>query len=141
MLPAALTTNEVKNASGTEVEFEFKKEEGSERIYALKGENPSSPQRIHFRYQETGKEGTVGRRRRSNLHITVQKPSEVDGVTPCVGKFDGTLDVPIGHMTTNDLAKLLIAYANSLLATNGAGTSVLFDGTGTAAAALINGTL
>jgi len=141
MLPNNLNTNEVKTSAGVEVEFLYHDKQGQVAIYAIKDENPSQPQRIMFRHEEVGKPGTLGYRRRSNMNISVTKLSEVDSVTPVTGRFNATVDLPEGHSTTRALADLLLAYAVSLLASDGSSTTISFAGNGTAAQVLADGTL
>lgn len=138
-LPTNLTTNEVKDRAGTEVEFLFREEVGRSREYQKSGETPSLPERIKVQHQETGK--NISLVRRSNLRVTKTVMSQVDSVTPVQIIFSGTLQVPQGHLNDLNATKDVMSYVNSILGTTGAGTTVLFDGTGTAATALINGTL
>lgn len=139
-LPTNLTTNEVKDRAGTEVEFLYRDELGRSREYAKSGETPSLPERIKIQHRDVGKPG-AGLRRQSNLLITKTVLSQVDSLTPVVIRASVSLDIPVGALTDLNSVKDVAAYMNSILSTTGSGTTVLFDGTGTATAALVNGTL
>jgi hypothetical protein len=67
--------------------------------------------------------------------------SDVDSITPVTASAYAVTDTPIGAVTTNDAAALALANLMSFLSTTGAGTTVLFDGTGSGAVALLNGSL
>lgn len=138
MFPANLTTNEVKNASGTEVEFLRQSNVGRELIFAKSGEAPNLPQRIALRHAETGSGFRL--RRRSQLRVEVFHTSDADNVTPVSSLFYVIGDIPVGAITTYTYPTLACAYLISLLASDGSNTTIKFDGTGYGAAALINGT-
>jgi len=140
MLSNNLNTNEVKNAAGTEVEFEHLEfPPGRARVFSMIGENPSLPHRLSISHEETGTGNK--RRRRSRIRFDKTKLSEVDSVTPITGSVYVVSDAPVGHLTTTALIKDLVAELNSFLSTTGAGTTVLFDGTGSGANVLIQGSL
>jgi hypothetical protein len=138
-LPTNLTTNEVKNSAGTEVEFLFLNELGRSREYFKSGENPSLPERLKIQHREIGT-GT-SKRRQSNFLTRKTVLSGVDTVTPVEIRVSTSLDAPIGHLANLTDVTTAMAYHNSMLASDGGNTTVLYLGTGTAAAALINGTL
>lgn len=140
-LPTNLSTNEVKNAAGTEVEFLFREEQGRSKEYAKSAETPYLPERIKVQHRDVGKTGTPALRRQSNVLMTKTVMSAVDSVTPVVIRLSISLDAPIGALANLTAVTEVVAWMNSFLSTTGAATTVLFDGTGTGAAALINGTL
>lgn len=139
MLSNTLNTNEVKNAAGTEVEFQSLSLQSRQHVFSQISETPSLPHRLTVSHNETG----VGMkmRRRSLVRIDKTVLSGVDTVTPITVSAYVVMDIPVGAMSsiteaTNALAELL-----SFCATTGAATTVLFDGTGNGAAALLNGGL
>lgn len=141
-LPANLTTNEVKNAAGTEVEFiYFDRPSGKSRklIYAKSGESPSLPHRITISHDETGK--GIGLTRRSLLRVDYTVLGGPDGTTPVTVSAYVVVVVPQGMLADNTAQTAALANLQSLLSTTGAATTVLFDGTGHGAAALIAGSL
>lgn len=138
MLPTSLTTNEVKNEAGTEVEFQTRKlGPGNAHEYAKIGETPALPHRLIVSHAESG----TGSRliRRSLCRFDLSFLSETDLVTPCVVSGYTVLVLPVGHITTATYPNRVMANLNSFLATTGAATTVLFDGTGTGTAALRDG--
>jgi hypothetical protein len=138
-LPANLVTNEVKDRAGTEVEFLFREEVGRSREYMKSGEVPSLPYRLKVQHREVGKGASLIRQ--SNVTILGTLLSQVDLITPVQVRESRTLYVPQGHLTDLNVVKDIAAFMNSFCATLGAGTTVLYDGTGYGSAALINGTL
>jgi hypothetical protein len=139
MFPTNLTTNEVKNAAGTEEEFLRLSVTGRELIFAKSGESPSLQHRLSVRHQETGSGFRL--RRRSAVRVDKTIISTVDNITPVVFSAYTVVDFPVGAVAaitegTNVLANLL-----AISATTGAGTTVLFDCSGYGAAALIGGSL
>jgi hypothetical protein len=140
MLPINLNTNEVKDASGTEVEFLGKETgPGAKRIFAKNGEAPHLKHRIQFSHLETG--SGINRRRRSLFRVDKESISTVDSLTTVATIGYIVLDTPVGAVTSDNEAEAVMANIMSLLATTGAGTTVLFDGTGYGARALIDGSL
>lgn len=139
-LPTNLNTNEVKNASGTEIEFLFREEVGRRRDYAKSGEIPALPFRLRVQHEEIGKEGP-GLVRRSNVSVTKKVASGVDSsITVKIGA-SLTLLVPVGHLLTLDDVKEVLAALISFVASTGADTTIKYDCTGNGASALLNGTL
>lgn len=137
MLSNTLNTNEIKNAAGTEVEFESISVVDRKRVFKQIVEAPNAPHRLTISHSEVGVDSE--KRRRS----LVRFDKTVSGVSlqPRIVTAYAVVDVPVGDLnadteTTNVLAELM-----SFLATTGAATTVLFDGTGNGATALIKGTL
>jgi len=139
MLPTHLTTNEIKNASGTEVEFlRFDAGQPRKLVFAKSGEAPNYEQRLDVAHIEAG--AGVRRRRRSRFGFRIGHLS-ADGVTPTFTLGYQILDIPVGAIADYTYPTLCMAYMMSFCASQGATTTILYDGTGYGAAAQINGTL
>jgi hypothetical protein len=138
-LPTNLTTNEVKNASGTEVEFLHFDAPPRGKIYHNAAVAPSEPQRIRFSHEESGI--SLKNKRRSLMETSIGVTGNDALGTPGKIVIRTVAEIPLGLLADfNDVAKAM-AYHVSLLASQGASTTILYDGTGYGAAALINGTL
>jgi len=137
MLSTTLVTNEVKDSTGAEVEFQSLSFSDRQHVYAKSGETPSLPYRITISHQESGK--SMKLRRRSVIRVDKTTISGVDDVTPITTSAYIVLDHPTGASETNAEAAHVLANLLSFCATTGAGTTVLFDGTGTGSAALLSG--
>lgn len=139
MLSNTLNTNEVKNSAGSEVEFTRLKTSDRSTEFAQIAETPSNPHRLKISHQETG----VGMkmRRRSVVRIDKTVISGVDSTTPITVSAYMVLDFPVGASSTSAEAANVVAELLSFCATTGAATTVLFDGTGNGASALLNGGL
>jgi hypothetical protein len=138
MLAANLLTNEVKNASGAEVEMNRLETPGRAAIFAQVGESPALQHRLKVSHQETGT--GIAKRRKSMTRVDKTSISTVDSVTPVTTSAVFYIDAPVGALLTNAEMKAVIAELTSFLATLGTNT-FLYDGTGTGAAALLDGTL
>jgi hypothetical protein len=137
MLPTNLTTNEVKNSAGTEVEFNRLSTLDRSVTFAQVSETPSAPHRLKVSHLETGSGSSLRRRSMVRIDKTVTGTS---GVPRTISAYI-VLDIPVGDVanyteTTNCVAELL-----SFCASLGASTTILYDGTGSGAAAMINGSL
>jgi len=139
MLPTTLNTNEVKNAAGTEVEFSRRRTAESLVEFAASTEVPSKPHRITVSQSEIS-EGTA-RRRRTLVRIDKSFAGEVDSTAIVKGSAYVVADLPVGAMNTTTEFANILAELLSLCASQGASTTILYDGTGYGAAACINGTL
>lgn len=139
MLSNTLNTNEVKNAAGTEVEFQSISQSERSRVFAQVSETPSLTHRLSISHQESGK--LIGKRRRSLVRIDKTVISGVDSVTPITVSAYVVLDLPVGAMSAITEGTNVLAELQSFLSTTGAGTTVLFDGTGNGAQALLTGGL
>nr|QDH86553.1 MAG: hypothetical protein H1BulkLitter5580_000002 [Leviviridae sp.] len=137
MLPTNLTTNEVKDAAGAEIEFLRIGTEGRKVVFAKSGEAPNAPHRITVQHTEIGT--GVALRRRSNIRVD----KTVTGVSlaPRVVTFSATLDAPVGDLSADTEIKAVIANMVSFLASLGASTTILYDCTGNGAASLVQGSL
>jgi hypothetical protein len=138
-IPTNLQTNEVKNAAGTEVQFLGTGPEGRSRTFIQENENPSQPHRIKVQHQETG----VGMKkvRRSNIRVDKVSISTVDSLTPITHTASLTISSPVGAIISQDVMKDVLAELMSLVASQGATTTILYDCSGYGADALVNGTL
>jgi len=137
-LPTNLTTNEVKDASGTEVEFLHQQQIGRKRILFVNSGNPSLAHTLTIQHLEVG----VGlkRRVRSNIRIDKQSISTVDSITPVTTIASFVLDKPAGAITSLNEPKAVLAELTSFIASLATNT-LLYDGTGNGAAALLGETL
>lgn len=138
MLSNTLNTNEVKNSSGTEVELQSLSIAARTRIFAKISEVPSLPHRLTISHQETG--SGLKQRRRSVCRVDITTISDVDTVTPVTTSAYIVVDAPIGASATLTNVKDALAELTSFVATQ-ASTTLLYDGTGNGAAALISGGL
>jgi len=136
MLANTLVTNEIKNASGTEQEFQRLKLGDGRTEFALIGESPAVPHRLIVSHQETG--SGINRRRRSVIRFDKTAVSVYDGTRFVKDSCYVVMDRSIGDQSDDTVPKLLLANLMSFLATTGAGTTVLFDGTGTGASNLLS---
>lgn len=139
MLSTTLNTNEIKNAAGTEVEFGSHSASGSSKVYQQIAEQPNLPHRLTISHSETGT--GMKMRRRSLVRFDKTVISGVDSATPITVSAYAVLDFPVGASTSSTEASNVLAELMSFLATTGAGTTVLFNCTGSGADAMLNGTL
>jgi len=139
MLSNTLNTNEVKNAAGTEVEFQRIATNERSTEFALITETPALPHRLRVQHQETG--SGIKRRRRSVVRVDKTVISTVDSVTPVTASAYVVLDAPVGALAANTEMANVIAEVVSFVASLGASTTILYDGTGNGAAALLTGGL
>lgn len=138
MLPTHLSSNEVRNAAGTEVEFLRRGaiNNGTGIEFAASGESPSLPHRLKVGNQEIGS-GTTARRR---SFTRVDKTSVGKDGSPVRTSVCQWVDIPVGNIDNLDDAKACMAELNSFVAGNGTNGVLVNDGTGTGAASMINGT-
>lgn len=137
-LPNNLTSNEVKTVAGAELEFSrYKTGPGAYVQWRLASASPALPFLLSISHAESGREFRL--RRRSLFRTEKTSVSGVDSVTPITPLIYTVCDLPIGAMLTMDEGKAVMAAHISMLASIGASTTILYDGTGTAAAALLNG--
>jgi hypothetical protein len=139
MLSNTLNTNEIKNAAGTEIEFSRLSTSERQTVFAQVTELPAQPHRLVISHQESG--SGLSKRRRSLVRFDKTVISGVDATLSITISAYAVLDLPVGAMSaitegTNALAELM-----SFLATTGAATTVLFDGTGNGASAMLTGGL
>lgn len=139
MLPNTLNTNEVKDAAGAEVEFTRLSTSDRATEFAKVGESPALPQRLKISHLESG--SGFNRRRRSVVRFDKSSTSAVDATQTVITSAYTVLDVPIGAITTNTEPAAVLAYLMSFIASLGATTTILYDGSGNGAQALITGGL
>lgn len=136
-LPVDLTTNEVKDRAGAEVEFLHFSCEGRAHIYQKKDANPSLQQILRVEHAESG--AGSEKVRRSVVRVDVP----VTGTSGKIRKVSAykVIVIPVGDVADLNAAKDASAMLDSFCATTGAATTVLFDGSGNGNYAAINGTL
>lgn len=139
MLSNTLNTNEIKNAAGTEVEFSRLSTSQRQTVFAQIAETPSLPHRLTISHIESGT--GLKARRRSLVRFDKTVIAGVDNVTPVTISFYTVADIPVGAMTSITEATNTCAELVSFLASLGASTTILYDGTGNGATALLSGGL
>jgi len=139
MLSNTLNTNEVKNASGAEVEFQHLSQEARTRSFAQIAEVPSRPHRLSIAHREVGAGFKLTRQ--SKVGFTKTVISDVDNVTPVTITCNVTMNIPVGAMGAITEAANVLAEALSFCASDGTSTTILYAGTGNGASALLNGSL
>lgn len=137
MLSNTLVTNEVKDRAGVEVEFERISMNGQQTIYRKVGESAGLPHRMTVSHVHVGKGPTAARR----SMVRFDKTSENTAGDKVVSSAYVVLSFPEGVADNYDDAKDALANLLSFLATTGAATTVLFDGSGNGAQSLLNETL
>lgn len=140
-LSNTLVTNEIKNAAGTEVEFQRLGDGPTERstVFAQVSESPSLPHRLNISHSESG--SGVKKRRRSLIRFDKTVMSTVDATLPVTISAYVVLDAPVGAMAASTEFSNVIAELISFCASLGASTTILYDCTGNGAATLLNGGL
>jgi uncharacterized protein YfiM (DUF2279 family) len=139
MLSNTLNTNEIKNAAGTEVEFQRLSTDGRKTEFGLITETPALLYRLLIAHQETG--NGLKRRRRSMVRFNKTVVSTVDLVTPVTISFVQYLDAPVGALAASTEMSNVIANGLSFSASLGASTTILYDCTGNGAATMLSGGL
>lgn len=137
--PTTLNTNEVKDAAGVEQEFGRIGSEGRQLTFALLSEVPSRPHRINIKHAESG--SGISLRRRSLVRVDKSIVGQVDTTKIETVSAYIVVDAPIGNMTTTTEIANTVANLVSNVASKGATTTILYDGTGYGAEALIFGSL
>jgi hypothetical protein len=139
MLANSLTTNEIKNAAGTEVEFSRISTNNRETVFSQVAETPSLPHRLTIKHTESG--SGMKLRRRSLVRFDKTVISGVDTVTPITVSAYAVLDIPVGAMSAITEGTNVVAELLSFCASLGASTTILYDGTGNGSVALLQGGL
>jgi hypothetical protein len=139
MLSNTLNTNEVKNSAGTGVSFSRLAISDRATEFGMLAETPSSPHRLKISHLESG--AGLNKRRRSLVRIDKTVISSVDSETPVVVSAYVVLDTPVGALTANTEPTHVVAELISFMASLGASTTILYDGTGNGAVALLSGGL
>lgn len=139
MLNNTLNTNEIKDSAGTEVEFTRLSTDGRKTEFAKVSESPAEPHRLTIQHSESGT--GLNRRRRSVVRFDLTAVSDVDTTKYVKHSAYVVLDAPVGAVTSQAKMADVLANIQSFLSTTGAGTTVLFNGTGSGATALLQGSL
>jgi hypothetical protein len=139
MLSDNLVTNEIKNSAGTEVEFTRLWIEGRTTEFHKIGEAQALPQILSIRHAETG--SGIKRRRRSSVRFDYTVMSDVDVTVPITHTDYWIHDSPVGAFSANTYAVHNVSYLLSFMASLGATTTILYDGTGNGAQAVLIGGL
>jgi hypothetical protein len=137
MLPNNLTTNEVKDAAGAEVQFLYLRKFDRTQEYAKDGESPNLQYRLKVSHLETG----TGTKLRRRSLVRVDKTVTGVDLTPVTVSCYCVLDFPVGNQANTTEAKAVVANLMSFLASQGATTTILYDCSGYGADAIINGSL
>lgn len=90
-------------------------------------------------HQEVG--SGITRRRRSVISFERSDSGQVDATQIQRNRTYTVLDFQVGNATDTVVCKELLAYLNSFMASLGASTTILYDGTGNGAATLLAGSL
>lgn len=144
MLPQTLNTNEVKDAAGVEVEFVRLEQDGRTVTFAKSGEAPDSPLRLSVKHQESG--FGAAKRRRSVVRVDLTSQPGDGGVSanaslPARTSMYLVADLPVGVLADVTGPTDALAYLMSFVASTGATTTILYNGTGNGANALLTGGL
>jgi len=137
MLTNTLNTNEIKDASGTEVEFTRLSIGDRKTEFAKISETPSLPNRLNISHQESG--SGLTRRRRSVVRFDRTTAGEVDTTVNVRSSAYVVLDSPVGNLATTAAEKAVLAQLISFIASLGASTTILYDCTGNGAVCLVEG--
>jgi hypothetical protein len=140
-LANTLNTNEIKNAAGTEVEFQRLGDGPTPRstVFAQISEAPALPHRLNISHNESGQ--GLKKRRRSLVRFDKTVISTVDNETPVTVSAYIVLDAPVGALAASTELTNVVAELMSFVASLGASTTILYDGTGNGAQVLLNGGL
>lgn len=136
-LTNTLNTNEVKDRAGVEVEYTMFENVGRTKRFKKVSEAPNLQDRLSIRHEEIGT--GVDTRRRSNVRFDLQVVGTSGKTRTCTAHL--TTDFPIGDIGDYNTPKDVLARLLSFESTTGAGTTVLFDGSGTGAQIHLNGEL
>jgi len=139
MLANTLNTNEIKDSAGAEQEFSRLSQNERQTEFAFIGETPAYPHRLSIKHTELG--SGISKRRRSMVRFDKSVEGQVDAETAANIAFYVVADIPIGNLTSYAEPTNVAANLLSFLATTGVGTTVLFDGSGNGASAILNGSL
>lgn len=137
MLPTNLTSNEVKDSAGTEVEFLRWRANERQVEFAKSGEAPNLNNHLLVSHQAIG--SGVDERRRSAV-IGTQEVTGASGVKRTI-KCSIVWDIPEGDIANYTDVLNLTSKVGSFCFLDGTGTTFLFAGTGVGVAAAVNGTL
>lgn len=136
MLPTVLNTNQVKSSAGVEVEFQQVDNQGRQVVYAKIGEAPNAEERILVSHQTTG---SGAREVRRSMAASTFEEAGLDG-SIVQWKAHLVLTAPQGNIANYNGAKEVLARLGSFVFLTGADNTFVFNGSGTGADSLINGT-
>jgi hypothetical protein len=139
MLSNTLNTNEIKDADGVEQEFQRLSTIGRTTEFANITEAPDLPHRLKISHLEIG--NGLKKRRRSVIRFDRTVVNQTDSTIREPVSAYVVLDAPIGILDDSSDMKDILANLQSFLSTTGAGTTVLFNGTGNGAVTLCTGGL
>lgn len=128
MLADNLTTNEVKDSAGAEVEMTRLWIEGRTTRYSKIGSTGALFTNLDIRHTEFG-EG-MKRRRRSAVRFDKAVASDIDSSLIITHSDYWIHDSPVGAFSANTHAVTNVAHLLSFMASLGASTTILYDGTG-----------
>jgi len=137
MLSNTLVTNEIKDRSGAEVEFERISVNDETTTFKQVAEDIANPNRLAIKHQTNGT--GPDRVRRSLVRFDKTITTSV-GKKATVSAYC-TVVIPVGVLENTNAVKDAVAQLLSFMATTGSGTAVLFDGSGNGASVIINETL
>jgi len=140
MLSNTLNTNEIKNAAGTEVEFEHLTG-GSDRTRTFRQITEAYPYPNHLtlKHVETG--SGINKIRRSLVRFDKTVASTVDATRTCVISIYQVGIIPVGALLASTEVANVNAQMGSFMYSLGASTTILYDGTGNGSVVLISGGL
>lgn len=129
MLSDTLNTNEIKNAAGTEVEFQnLSRGPGRSGLWAQINETYSRQHRFSIRHEEIGT--GIKLRRRTAIRFDKYVVSDVDSSLVVPILCYQVMDIPIGALTATTEPANVLAELGSLVYSLGASTTILYDGSG-----------
>jgi hypothetical protein len=134
MLSTNLTSSEVRDAAGAEVEYLRVLQQDRRIVFAKSGELPYLQDRLSISHTETGV--GVKLRRRSAVRFDLMSISGVDSSTIITTSGYTVLDTLIGLSATDAQMKAVLARLGSFL--HSAGSTLLLDGTGTGSAVIMS---
>jgi hypothetical protein len=134
----ALTTNEVRNAAGTEVEFQKISSNLRSVEWAQIAETPNLPHRLKISHEEIG--SGLNRRRRSVTRIDKTVAGAVAGTYVTVTCYE-VIDIPIGNLSSLSEPANVHAELGSFCHTDGTASVFIYGGTATGALAMLNGAI
>jgi hypothetical protein len=137
MLSNTLVTNEIKDASAAEVEFQRISTNGRSTEYAQITETPIAPHRLKISHLESGT--GAAKRRRSVVRFD-KTVTGADNLPVTISAYT-VLDIPVGDVATYTETKNVLAELMSFCASLGASTTILYDCTGNGAVCLTSGGL
>lgn len=138
MLSNTLNTNEIKDASGAEVEFERIAIDNASTTFKQVDEDITTPNRMSISHQHVG--SGVNAVRRSLVRFDLSVVNSTTGQKGVCSAYCN-LVVPEGMLENMNAPTKVLAQLVSFVASLGASTTILYDGTGNGAASLLNETV